>query len=489
MKRIIYITLTAMLVLLNTACEKDFDRDSDPMVIFNTTDYPLLEGFITIDEAINGQKLILAYKYGQGKEVTISIPEQTGIYADEQTVTLAADEGTISIPLKGIAIESGIMTLKTRISYGDYHIFCEKEIGVRPADMDDIEIVTEPIFSGQLYKDLPASNASVPFDYVNGWSRTATVWFTCDDPGILDTPETYTLVLDDQLSSLVIPLPGKPETDGIIDITMHLQFEGGTEQTFVFNNIEILQAIPYDEETVSHTIIITDRNTLIANSESIEYNTFTYKTVFVDMNGDGYVSSNAEIWLDRNVGATSTDVTSEDSYGFIYQPGRGAPGWVAGSQGGSTYKGEPYALNNANWYNGTTKSVTVNKLDATGAVSGTVTIGGGKVGPNNPCPEGFRPPTGAEWTALYNYLGCTSNSYSALKDGLLKLPYVGGYLANTNTQWVDKGEKGYYWAAPFDNNQVPAIYFANTPPVANRMKGMGMPVRCIKAKESELATY
>ncbi|MCD8274324.1 MAG: fibrobacter succinogenes major paralogous domain-containing protein [Alistipes sp.] len=153
----------------------------------------------------------------------------------------------------------------------------------------------------------------------------------------------------------------------------------------------------------------------------------------------------------------------------------------------TNYKGERYKRNNMTWFNGTANAVDVPLLDADGkATAETVTIPAGKVGPNNPCPYGFRPPHASEWQALYNFLNCTAANYEALRSGLLGIPFVTSIVDNLNAKTE---ERGSYWCAPFDDNQVPAAYFFGNPLYANRPKGYAMPVRCVKAKDEELTTY
>lgn len=485
MKHIIRYIICMLVIILTHACEQKFERDDQPLILFNTTEYPQLKGHLVENQTLTNQTLLLSYTKGGNREVTINIPEQFGIYAENQQVTLAEETGIIEIPLKGTAPESGLTTLKVRISYGLYHIFCEATIGVRPEVMEDIHLKSSPQINGFLYQNLPANSCFITIEYQNGWGRDMSARFVCDDAGISTETQTFTLVADNQTNTLTIPLKGIPQTNKTVDIHLYLLPEGiNNEQEYIFAHIPILQPIPFEAETVTHTISITDRNKLMENGGISEMGTFTYNTIFVDMNGDGYVSGNYEIWLDRNVGATSTDVSSESSYGFIYQPGRIAPGWVANSQTGTTYPNEIYKLDNATWFNGTPTAVVVSKING-----GSITVEPNKVGPNNPCPEGYRLPTDEEWKKLQEYLVKNNSSF---KDGLLHLPFAGGYQKNTGTSHTGIGTDGNYWAAPYDNNQVAGIFFsanANTTTIAKRLKGMGLSVRCVKANENELATY
>ena len=488
MKGFSYILLAAAAGVSMTACEREFERDDSPIAIFSVASSPIIA---TEGESLQGTRLVLNYKYGGNKQVSISVPEQSGIWAEPIVEQLNADEGSCSLPLSGSNEEAGVLTLDVKISYGVYHIFCPFSVVVRPDPLPEVPILVEPALTGQLYEHLPASNARLTVGYKNGWARTVSVRFESADPGISQEVQNLRLADDDSSATLEVPLAGTPQTHGLLDITAYVRFEGAEqEQSYLFEDVEILQAIPYEEETVRHEIIVTPRSELMAGA-AIQTSTFEYKTVFVDMNGDGYVSSNAEIWLDRNVGALSNDPMSEDSYGFIYQPGRDAPGWVSNSQTGNdntNYKGERYKRNNMTWFNGTASDVQVPLLDADGkATAETVTIPAGKVGPNNPCPYGFRPPHASEWKALYDFLNCSVTNYEALRTGLLGIPFVTSIIDNVDGEKIET--RGSYWCAPFDDNQVPAAYFFNATLTSNRPKGYAMPIRCIKAKEEELMTY
>ncbi|MCD8274325.1 MAG: hypothetical protein LUC96_04960 [Alistipes sp.] len=299
MKRLSYILLIAAVFPMLSACEQEFERDDSPIVIFSAAQEPIIAN---VGESVQGLSLVLNYKHGGNKQITASVPEQSGISAEPIGVTLDADEGHCSLPLSGTGEEADVVTLKAKISYGVYNIFCPATLVVRPVPMPDIPILVEPELTGQLYENLPASNAKLTLGYRNGWARTASVRFESADPGISREPQLVRLANDDAGATLEVPLAGSPQTHGQLDITAYVRFEGDEQETdYRFENVDILQAIPYEEETVCHEIIITPRSELMAGA-TVQTATFEYKTVFVDMNGDGYVSENAEIWLDRSGG-------------------------------------------------------------------------------------------------------------------------------------------------------------------------------------------
>jgi len=454
------------------SCETELYRDSEPLLTFENN---LIDKQLTVGYEINNVNYILYYRNGLNRTVTVSVPETNKIYADPFQLTLENDEGEIVIPLKGKPDLEGTMTLQAEVTYGIFNIFPKRDIGIRPQNMTPVEYADDPVLEGLLYEDVISKNCFIKLAYNNGWTRKITAKISCPQDAGLNSEYTTELNITAQPDILSIPVSGRPQKSGLVDLQLMLEDEDGQELAFAFTDIFVGQVIPFVEETVSHRIIITDRNDLMAGATP-EYREFTYKTIFVDLNGDGYVSDNSEIWLDKNVGATSDNVNLPESYGFYYQAARNAPGWVDNSQTGSTYPGE-LKLNNANWFNGTGQDVVINNQ---------ITVMSGKIGPYNPCPYGFRPPSQAELNALNTFL---QNNPSNFNGEILKMPFAGGYLANTNTTLQNAGTYGYYWGRPVDNNQVVGLYLTTNVNIANRAKGMALCVRCVKAKESELATY
>lgn len=505
MKNILKTALTVMAALPVIACEQEFNRPDQPVLEFDNSSWPQLSGHVTAGVPVDGAEMILRYTNGLGRTVEAEVTSSIGITSDLQTVTLEEGEGFISIPLKGTCENSGIQDIKARIHYDEFYIFCPMQIGVRPETMDPVEVAGTPSFDGHLFRDVEISGCNVSVTCLNGWSRTLTAKFSYDGEGGIESlgldgsEKEIVLGLDGSSTSVDIPLSGTPTVLGEYELVLTLIAEGSEDPLLTWSfMIDINDPTPYEQETVTHTIIVTDRNTLMSGTE-IERKEFTYNTVFVDMNGDGYVSDNFEIWLDRNIGATSTDVTSPDSYGFIYQAGRNAPGYIKNSQldaPGNYFAGEDYSMHNARWYNGLAEGNTViYKLDESGNkdMDSPLEVEPGKIGPSNPCPRGYRMPKIDEFRKLVEFLGTSQDAYTG---GILKMPLAGAWLSNGADNSTGVGTQGYYWSAPLGNGSLSTFEFRNGEVVSptedkaqTRTIGSGMPIRCVKANADEIADY
>ena len=171
-------------------------------------------------------------------------------------------------------------------------------------------------------------------------------------------------------------------------------------------------------------------------------------------------ATTGKIWMDRNLGATQVATSSTDhlAYGSLYQWGRGSDGHEL-----------------VNWSNSTTGTpvnVTTNVLSTTDAPgnSNFITASGGPVdwrsgqnnnlwqgvnGINNPCPSGFRIPTGPEWSA--EALTWTSQDPAGAFSSPLKLTTAG--WRNDVGQFNYQGSNGYYWSSTVSNPTAEALTF------------------------------
>ena len=147
-------------------------------------------------------------------------------------------------------------------------------------------------------------------------------------------------------------------------------------------------------------------------------------------------SAGGKIWMDRNLGATqaATSSTDADSYGDLYQWGRGTDGHQIRTSGTTTVQssltspGTTFIIGPSNWYNGT------NPDNLWQGVSGV----------NNPCPSGYRLPTDAEWdTELTSW---NSNDDAGAFASPLKLPVAGGRNGSDGSL-SSVGAIGGYWSS------------------------------------------
>jgi len=178
-------------------------------------------------------------------------------------------------------------------------------------------------------------------------------------------------------------------------------------------------------------------------------------------------------WMDRNLGATRAATSSTDaaSYGDLYQWGRGADG---------------HQLRNSKTIN------TLSSIDQP-AHGSFITVDSGSndwhnpqndnlwqgvAGVNNPCPTGYRIPTGAEWEAERK--SWTSDNAGGAFASPLKLPLAGarsygdGSLGNA-------GSFGFYRSSTVSYIIVRVIEFNSSfASMEGRNRASGLSVRCIK---------
>ncbi len=169
------------------------------------------------------------------------------------------------------------------------------------------------------------------------------------------------------------------------------------------------------------------------------------------LNEGEVLSANGRIWMDRNLGATQAATSSmdADSYGDFYQWGRATTDFT-------TVTGFPYdwsSPQNDNLWQG------VN-------------------GVNNPCPDGFRIPTEAEW----NEERLSWNSYNAAGAlaSPLKLP-MAGYRHRSNGAVDAVGSFGDYWSSTVSGTRSRYLAFDSSTAFMNTYdRAYGFSVRCLK---------
>ena len=186
-------------------------------------------------------------------------------------------------------------------------------------------------------------------------------------------------------------------------------------------------------------------------------------------------SAGGRVWMDRNLGATqvATSSTDADSYGDLYQWGRGTDGHQIRTSGTTTTLSstdspgndkfimppfsEPYdwrSPQNANLWQG------VN-------------------GVNNPCPTGYRLPTGAEWEA--ELATWSTNDPAGAFASPLKLPVAGHRSIFFGMYEV--GTTGHYWSSTHDfGPSIQSLQLALDSSSSTRydFQAQGMSVRCIQ---------
>ena len=195
--------------------------------------------------------------------------------------------------------------------------------------------------------------------------------------------------------------------------------------------------------------------------------------------GPGEVVSAGRCWMDRNLGASqvATSSTDEAAYGDLYQWGRTGDGHQNRSSSITTDL-------SANDVPGHNKFIQTSSEPHDWRTPQNHNLWQGLGGVNNPCPQGFRLPTIAEWETEMN--SWTSQDAAGAFASPLKLVTGGARSALSST--IDYiADRGFYWSSTLDPDDSEYSGFrlvfnssvANVGPNSNYRAG-GLSIRCIK---------
>jgi uncharacterized protein (TIGR02145 family) len=209
------------------------------------------------------------------------------------------------------------------------------------------------------------------------------------------------------------------------------------------------------------------------SQSSISHSGYEYKTV---------TSKTGKIWLDRNLGASQAATSSmdEDSYGDLYQWGRGADG---------------HQFRNS----ATTSTLTLSSTDEPGHGDFIVitkadrlewwqsdwrspkndNLWQGANGTNNPCPSGYRLPTIDEWEE--EAATWVDDSADGAFASPLKLPKAGKREFRSGSL-TTVGRNGNYWSSSVIDHAASRLWF-DASYVARKgrwERARGYSVRCLK---------
>ncbi len=180
------------------------------------------------------------------------------------------------------------------------------------------------------------------------------------------------------------------------------------------------------------------------------------------------------IWMDRNLGASrvATSRDDENSYGDLYQWGRGAD-WHQKRTSGITYALSGSATP------GHSDFIVSESEPKDWLITQNDNLWQGLDGINNPCPDGYRVPTKAEWEAeiaTWDVLGASGgiNSHLKLPAAGARNSYHGGL--------INEGKVGHYWSSTVSgiNSFCLDFWSSDVTEVITQSRAPGMSVRCIK---------
>ena len=179
------------------------------------------------------------------------------------------------------------------------------------------------------------------------------------------------------------------------------------------------------------------------------------------------------IWMDRNLGAAQVATSSTDtqSYGDLYQ-------WGRGTDGHENRTSETTTTRSTSDNPGHGKFILNPVSPSDWRNPGNDNLWQGVNGINNPCPDGFRIPTVVEWEAELQSWE-SENTEGAFMSPL-KLP-VAGLRHHDDGSLAMVGSGGFYWTSTTFGDQVRTFGFSEGSAYAGAdRRGFGFSVRCIQ---------
>ena len=175
-------------------------------------------------------------------------------------------------------------------------------------------------------------------------------------------------------------------------------------------------------------------------------------------------------WMDRNLGAESvaTSITDADSFGDLYQWGRGNDGHQLRNSSTTDIQSSINSPGHSNFILGSSDWL-LNPND---------NLWQGELGENNPCPQGFRLPTEEEFEA--ERLTWTTNDANGAFESPLKLP-VGGARSRMSGAIGNIGTFVGYRTSTISGYEVRLMGIAlSNAFMGTRDRADGNCIRCIK---------
>jgi uncharacterized protein (TIGR02145 family) len=200
--------------------------------------------------------------------------------------------------------------------------------------------------------------------------------------------------------------------------------------------------------------------------------TFMYSGVEVTY---GTVSGqNGTCWMDRNLGASqvATSSTDAEAYGDLYQWGRLADGHEKRNSGTTSTLSSSDVPGHSNFITSVSSPWdwrSPQNHNLWQGVSGT----------NNPCPDGYRLPTEAEWNSERSSWAPNNNAAGAFASPL-KLP-MAGFRGGFDGSVFSEGSYSGYWSSSVNDVLAWYLYFYSDDAfMSDEGRAYGASVRCLK---------
>ncbi len=202
----------------------------------------------------------------------------------------------------------------------------------------------------------------------------------------------------------------------------------------------------------------------------------------------------SKVWLNNNLGADyaninhssfnptqqATSKSDYHAYGSLYQWGRLSDGhelitW-SGMGFGTPVSDTTFTLSTTDTPPNA-KFIVAPNLPRDWRSPKNPNLWQGISGINNPCPKGFRLPTGTEWLNYRNAASITNSTTAAAKELKLSTPGRRGY--NNGSIWLIN-TWGYYWSSTAESGGTQAFYIGYDSGTGEYYRAYGLSVRCIK---------
>jgi uncharacterized protein (TIGR02145 family) len=172
----------------------------------------------------------------------------------------------------------------------------------------------------------------------------------------------------------------------------------------------------------------------------------------------------------------ATSSTDAASYGDLYQWGRATDGHQIRTSGTTTTLSSSNTPGHGNFILATASPYDWRSPQNTNLWQGVS-------GVNNPCPAGYRLPTGAEWDA--ERLSWSTNDAAGAFSSPLKLPVAGSRYYYDGSFLGTVGSSGNYWSSTINYTGITSniLYFHSSytnASVGGNSRATGCSVRCIK---------
>ncbi len=184
-------------------------------------------------------------------------------------------------------------------------------------------------------------------------------------------------------------------------------------------------------------------------------------------------SLTGKTWMDRNLGASQVATSSTDvnSYGDLYQWGRGSDGHQCRTSATNSTLSSSDQPGHGDFILAPSSPYDWRSPQNTNLWQGVN-------GVNNPCPSLYRLPTDTELDT--ERLSWSSNNRTGAFASPLKLP-VAGERWSSNGRLDDVGADGYYWSSTINSTESRYFFFyGGNAGMNTRDRAYGYSVRCIK---------